>query len=70
MKAKVDEILTATEKAGFEFITEGSISEETMKVIQQDLMPDKQTFLDEANKYWDWEIDRWKKRRAQTDHTG
>ena len=36
-----------------------------MKIIQQDLMPDKQTFLEQANKYWDWEIDRWKKRREQ-----
>ncbi|MGI6551148.1 MAG: flavodoxin family protein [Syntrophomonadales bacterium] len=65
LKAKVDEILTATEKAGFEFITEGSIREETMKVIQQDLMPDKATFLDQANKFWDWEIDRWRRRREQ-----
>jgi multimeric flavodoxin WrbA len=65
LKAKVDEILAATEKAGLEFITEGKINEETMKVIQQDLMPNQEIFLDQANKFWDWEIDRWKKRREQ-----
>ena len=65
LRDKVEEILAATEKAGFEIVTEGSISEETMKVIQQTIMPDKQTFLEQANKYWDWEIDRWKKRREQ-----
>ncbi len=65
LREKVEEILAATEKAGFEIVTEGIISEETMRVIQQTIIPDKQTFLEQANKYWDWEIDRWKKRREQ-----
>ena len=65
LKAKTDEILAATARAGLEFVRDGRIQDETMKIIQQDMLPDKETFLTEANKYWDWEIERWKKRREK-----
>lgn len=66
LKPVIDEILAATEKAGFEYVSTGSIKPETMKIIQQDLQPDRETFLKDANRYWDWEIDRWKKRSEKT----
>ena len=33
-----------------------------MQSICQDILPDKQTYMDLANKYWEWEIERGKKR--------
>ncbi len=62
LKTKVDEILAATEQAGWEYVNEGEIKNTTMEIIQQKIMPDQKTFLHQANKFWDWEIDRWQKR--------
>lgn len=64
LKEKVDEILAATRQAGREFVQTGDISEKTMQSICQDMLPDKETYIDLANKYWDWEIERNKKRQA------
>ncbi|MDD3271492.1 MAG: hypothetical protein PHR04_05280 [Syntrophomonadaceae bacterium] len=30
----------------------------------QDILPDKATYIDLANKYWHWEIERSKKRQS------
>lgn len=64
LKEKVDEILAAAQQAGQEFVQTGDISEKTMQSICQDMLPDKNTYMDLANKYWDWEIERSKKRQS------
>ncbi|NLV15684.1 MAG: flavodoxin family protein [Syntrophomonadaceae bacterium] len=64
LKPLTDKILEATKKAGEEYVRDGRIHEDTMKAIQLDIMPDQETFLKQANAFWDWDIDRWKKRRA------
>lgn len=60
LKDKVDEILAFTTKAGREIVTEGAIHDETLNAIQAKLIPDQKTFIELANKYWDWEIQRRK----------
>jgi multimeric flavodoxin WrbA len=64
LKEKVEEILAAARKAGQEFMQTGNVSEKTMQSICQDIMPDKETYMDLANKYWDWEIQKAQKRRS------
>lgn len=61
LREKVDYILAATRQAGQEIVKEGIIHKETLNDIQADLIPDRKTFIELANKYWDWEIERRKK---------
>ncbi|SHH33080.1 NADPH-dependent FMN reductase [Thermosyntropha lipolytica DSM 11003] len=63
-KAKKEEILAAMKEAGREYVREGAIREETMRIIQQDFI-DQETFIQEGNRYWQWEIDRWRAKREE-----
>lgn len=60
LKEKVADILSAARQAGQEIVNEGAIQEKTLNAVQADLIPDRKTFIELANKYWNWEIGRRK----------
>lgn len=60
LKEKVDNILAATMQAGREIIIDGALNPETLETIQANLISEQSTFIELANKYWDWEIKRKK----------
>ncbi len=65
LKDKVEEVMAAAEQAGRELVRNGFIEENTIKNIQQDFIPDLQTYIQLANNYWNWAIERSQKRKDQ-----
>ncbi len=59
--AQLEEVLSATTKAGREVVQTGTVSSATMQIIQQELI-DKATFIEEGNKYFHWEQKRWEQK--------
>jgi len=65
LKERVAEVLASAEQAGRELVRNGSIDKKTITNIQQEIIPDQQTYIDLANKYWSWAIERNRKHREK-----
>lgn len=58
LKDAVNNILAAAAQAGREIVVDEAINPATLKSIQTNLIPDQGSFIELANKYWEWEINR------------